>query len=71
MFTGRVNLVQRTKTVHVGFKMNGYMVSGCNLTWDIRNKVTEGDASEVTCKRCRKLLEKADESGHVVLEPKK
>lgn len=67
MFTGRVNLVKKNKTVHVGFKMNGYMVSGCKLEWDVRNKICEGDASEVTCKRCKKLLERADENGHVVL----
>lgn len=71
MFAGRVNLVQRNKTIHVGFRINGYMVSGCNTTWDMRNKVTEGDASEVTCKRCKKLLEKADENGHVILKPNK
>jgi phage FluMu protein Com len=34
----------------------------------MRNKVTEGDASEVTCKRCKKLLERADENGHVILK---
>lgn len=68
MFTGKVNLVQRTKIIHVGFKMNGYMVSACNTTWDIRNKITEGDASEVTCTRCKKLLERADENGHVILK---
>jgi hypothetical protein len=71
VFNGRVNLIKRNKLIHAGFKMNGYMVSGCNLRWDMRDKVTEGDAPEVTCKRCKKLLERADENGHVVLKPNK
>ncbi|WP_026881403.1 hypothetical protein [Clostridium akagii] len=71
MFTGRVNLVKRNKLIHVGFTMNGCMVSGCNTTWDIRDKVAEGNSSEVTCKRCKKLLEKADENGHAILSPRK
>lgn len=71
MFTGKVNLVKRNKLIHAGVRMNGYMVSGCNTTWDIRDKVTEGDSSDITCKRCKKLLERADENGHVILNQKK
>ncbi len=68
MFDGRVNLVKRNKLIHCGFKVyNGgwYMVSACNCTWDIKDKVEEGNASEVTCKRCKKLLEKANEDGSI------
>ncbi len=74
MFNGRVNLVKRNKLVHAGVRVyNGgwYMVSACNTTWDIKDKVEQGNASEVTCSRCRKLLERADENGHVVLKPNK
>ena len=71
MFVGKVNLVKRNKLIHTGFRMNGYMVSGCNTTWDIRDKVEEGNSSEVTCKRCKKLLEKADENGRTILSPRK
>ena len=71
MFTGKVNLVKRNKLIHAGFRVNGYMVSGCNTVWDIRDKVTEGDSSDVTCKRCKKLLERVDENGHVILNQKK
>lgn len=72
MFDGNVYLVTRSKkTVHAGIKMNGYMVSVCNLRWDYRDTVVEGKAAEVTCKRCKKIIERADESGHVILNLKK
>lgn len=71
MFEGRVNLVKRNKLIHCGFKINRYdgtyIVSACNGAWDCKDKVSEGNASEVTCKRCKKLLEKADEKGNVKL----
>lgn len=70
MFEGRVNLIKRNKLIHCGFRVrNGgvYMVSACNCTWDIKDTVSEGNASEVTCKRCKKLLEKADSKGSVKL----
>ena len=69
MFNGNVNLINKknSKVTHVGFRMDGYMVTGCKLEWDIDAKVTEGEASQVTCKRCKKLLERADENGNVVI----
>ena len=71
MFNGNVNLINKknSKVTHVGFRMDGYMVTGCKLEWNIDAKVTEGEASQVTCKRCKKLLERADENGNVVIGP--
>lgn len=71
MFDGPVKLIKKNKLIHVGFMMNGYLVSGCNLEWNIKAEVSEGNSSEVTCKRCRKLLERADEDGCVILNAPK
>lgn len=72
MFEGKVYLIKRnTKIIHVGVKINGYTASACNIRWDIRDEVSVGDPSEVTCKRCKKIIEKADEDGYIVLGPTK
>ncbi|MBP2661996.1 MAG: hypothetical protein H6Q69_5028 [Firmicutes bacterium] len=68
-FTGIVNIVKRKKTLHCGYKVrmggNVKTVSACNCTWNLYDEVYEANASEVTCKRCQKLLEKANEDGYV------
>lgn len=72
MFEGRVNLIERRKLVHCGIKLwNGteyIMTSVCSGVWELKDIVTEGDAKEVTCKRCRKIIDRADSDGHVKLK---
>lgn len=66
-YRGKVCLIKRNKLYHVGIAtwLEGrkYMYSPCNCTWDIKDKVSKGDYTEVTCKRCIKLLERAEEDG--------
>lgn len=71
MFEGRVNLIKRNKLIHCGVRMwNGteyLMTSVCNGMWKHDDKNNEGNSSEVTCKRCKKILDKADSKGQVKL----
>ncbi|WP_407301527.1 hypothetical protein [Clostridium botulinum] len=68
----KVCLIKRGKITHVGFKaevmgeVDNYSV--CNKRWDIKDKVSIGETSEVTCKRCQKMLSKIDENGCVTLK---
>lgn len=75
MFKGFVNIVKRKKILHCGIKvrMGGSIkiVSVCNTTWHVDDITYEDMATEVTCKRCLKILSKADESGRVDLRRKK
>lgn len=68
-FKGLVNIVKRKKLLHCGTKFRVGMAvkigSVCNGVWSIDDVVYEANASEVTCKRCLKILEKADEDGKV------
>lgn len=67
----KVNLIQRGKITHVGFKakvmgdVNIYSL--CNQRWSADDKVSEGEDIEVTCKRCLKKMSKMDEDGRVIL----
>ncbi len=69
MFIGPVNIIERKKRLHCGFKVRmGYdikLASICNQVWCLDDKTYEAMSSEVTCKSCLKLLAKADESGKV------
>ncbi|MBD5589282.1 hypothetical protein [Clostridium botulinum] len=71
MFEGKVNLIKRNKLIHCGIKMwNGteyIMTSVFNRMWKYDDKTNEGNSSEVTCKRCKKILDKADSKGQVKL----
>ena len=71
MFIGIVNIVKRRKTLHCGIKVRMgssiKLVSACNTTWDMRDETYEADSETVTCKRCLKILAKADESGKIRL----
>ncbi|WP_291568598.1 hypothetical protein [Clostridium sp. UBA2485] len=71
MFEGRVNLIKRNKLMHCGVKVwdgtEYVLTSVCNGWWKHDDKTSEGNASEVTCKRCKKILEKADSDGRVKL----
>lgn len=68
-FTGPVNIIDRKKRLHCGYKvrMAGEikLASICNQVWCLEDKTYEADSSEVTCKTCLKMLAKADESGRV------
>jgi len=68
-FKGLVNIVKRKKLLHCGIKFrvgSGVKIaSACNNTWALNDITYEADSSEVTCKRCLKILEKADEDGKV------
>ncbi|MBP2652609.1 MAG: hypothetical protein H6Q73_178 [Firmicutes bacterium] len=68
-FTGLVNIVKRKKLLHCGFKVrlggDVKIASVCNNTWNLADEVYEDISSSVTCKRCKKILEKADEDGCV------
>jgi hypothetical protein len=69
MFKGFVFIVKRKKTLHCGFKVRMgsdiKTVSACNQTWHVDDKTYEDMSEAVTCKRCLKILEKADEDGRV------
>lgn len=77
MYEGKVMLIKRNKTIHCGVSVhsgikdkNGSdikMISICNVTWKLEDKVSEGMTKEVTCKRCLKMLERADSDGRVKL----
>lgn len=71
MFKGKVNLIKRGKVTHVGVgRRNGgklYIISACNGYWKADDEVSIEPSSEVTCKRCLKILERADENGEVQL----
>lgn len=71
MFKGNVNLIKRNKTSHCGIHVRHdgekVLISVCNGRWVCNDVTSEGSASEVTCKRCLKILEKADSNGHVKL----
>ena len=67
----QICLIKRGKIVHCGFeaknmgKLNKYSV--CNRRWNADDKISIGEESEVTCKKCQKILAKSDENGHVTL----
>lgn len=67
----RVNLIKRGKRTHVGFKATCMgeenIYSLCNQRWCTDDKVSEGEDTEVTCKRCLKKMSKADENGRVII----
>jgi len=69
MFNGIVNIVKRRKTLHCGTRVrmsgNIKIASVCNNTWALTDEVYEAEAKEVTCKRCLKILAKADEDGKI------
>lgn len=77
MFQGNINLIKRINMngtpgrTHVGVLTNGYMVSICNLEWRIDDKVSIAPTTEVTCKRCKKIIELADENGNYRIRGKK
>lgn len=43
------------------------MISPCNKFWKGDDINFVGSTEEVTCKRCLKIIERADENGKVVL----
>lgn len=57
----QVFIIQRGKTKHCGARTCGHIkiFSLCNRVWDERDVVTEEHESEVTCKRCQKIMAKA------------
>lgn len=67
----RVILVKRGKVIHCGIqaKSDGelYKISVCNGRWDLTDKTSIGNAEEVTCKRCQKIIARADKNGCVNL----
>jgi hypothetical protein len=69
MFVGTVNIIERKKRLHCGFKvkMGGVvrLASICNQMWHLDDKTHEAESSEVTCKTCLKMLARADENGKV------
>jgi hypothetical protein len=71
MFKGFVFIVKRKKILHCGFKVrmgDGIkIISVCNKIWHIDDETYEDMAERVTCKRCLKILEKADENGKINL----
>jgi hypothetical protein len=71
MFEGKVNLIKRNKLIHCGVRMwdgTEYVVTSvCSGQWIHDDKVSQGNALEVTCKRCKKILDKATPNGKVKL----
>jgi adenine-specific DNA methylase len=67
----RVILIKRNKVVHCGVKSRFlnevYKISVCNGRWDADDKTSIGEKEEVTCKRCQKIIARADENGIVTL----
>ena len=67
-----VYLIKRNKLVHCGFKakvmgeLNVY--SACNQVLESEDKVSTGDANEVTCKRCQKKLTESEKKGFITLK---
>lgn len=67
----KVRLIKRNKIVHIGFEarvdgeVNIYSI--CNKRWYCDDKVSTGEDSEVTCKRCQKRLSKVNNDGYVTL----
>lgn len=72
MFSGVVNIIERRKLLHCGIKVRAtgktMLVSACNQIWNANDKTYELPAEKVTCKRCIKILAKADENGKVNLQ---
>lgn len=62
----RVILVKRNKIVHCGIQVKNdgelYKISVCNGIWDVNDKTSIGSAEDVTCKRCQKIIAKADKN---------
>ena len=67
----KVRLVKRNKITHCGFVARVWgeiaTYSICNKRWDCNDKTSMGEESEVTCKRCLKILAKTDDDGCVIL----
>lgn len=69
MYKGKINLIERTTfggrpaKSHAGVRVNGIMVSVCNLEWKIDDKVSTADTSKVTCMKCLKMIANASEDG--------
>lgn len=72
-FDGNVYLVSKPKgTVkHLGIKVSDgsvpMIVCACTMDWYQKDINSIGKAEEVTCKRCRKVLERADSKGRIIL----
>jgi adenine-specific DNA methylase len=67
----QVHLIKRGRVIHCGIQAKSmgeiYKISVCNGRWDINDKTSIGEDTEVTCKRCQKIIERADENGCVDL----
>lgn len=67
----RVILIKRNKIIHCGIQTRSmgevYKISVCNGRWVDTDKTSIGDSGEVTCKRCQKIIARADENGVVDL----
>lgn len=62
-----VFIIERNKRKHCGFRTYGQIkvFSLCNRTWNESDIITKGYDTDVTCKRCQKLMAKADSNGVV------
>lgn len=70
MFNGTITIIKRGKILHCGTRLRhdtDNLFSICNGIWNIKDKINNGLVNEVTCKRCLKLLQKADENGKIKL----
>lgn len=67
----KIILIKRGKITHCGIQRKSmdevYEISICNGRWVDTDKTSIGGTEEVTCKRCRKIIAKADENGVVNL----
>lgn len=77
MYEGKAILIKRNKNIHCGVSVHSgiknkdgsdiKMISICNMTWNLEDKAYEGMSKDITCKRCLKILERADSDGRVKL----
>jgi len=63
----KVILIKRNKLIHCGIIAKDYKISVCNGKWVDDDVTSIGNEEEVTCKRCQKIIARADENGRVTL----
>jgi len=64
----QVYLIDRKGIKHIGIiGPKNKLYSVCSNTWYSHDETKEGPSESVTCKKCLKILSRADEEGRVKL----
>ena len=67
----RILLIKRGKVTHAGIRTSldktTYRISVCSGLWNEDDKTKIGEETEVTCKRCLKVLARCDDNGVVIV----